>query len=181
MSISSPQLSKVCQSLIKHPVEPEIQVDIKTEIQVEKEVPIPRSDPTDGDIIPQKSYPAYCTLCKVSAFPVTGHLNGNRHKENLKSQGKKAGNSSKFTISSKFVITDPTQNPNYIHCVLCEVFCGNQKTWDSHFNGKRHNQNQGNLLRGIEKKTVTREGISIFLLINVFFPVTNFLKGTKMV
>ena len=116
-------------------------LDIKTEMQVEKEVPIPRSDPTDGDIIPQKSYPAYCTLCKVSAFPVTGHLNGNRHRENLKSQGKKAGNSSKFTISSKFVITDPTQNPNYIHCVLCEVFCGNQKTWDSHFNGKRHKQN----------------------------------------
>ena len=41
-------------------------IDIKTEMQVEKEVPIPRSDPTDGDIIPQKSYPAYCTLCKVS-------------------------------------------------------------------------------------------------------------------
>ena len=46
-------------------------LDIKTEMQVEKEVPIPRSDPKDGDIIPQKSYPAYCTLCKVSAFPVT--------------------------------------------------------------------------------------------------------------
>ena len=42
-------------------------------MQVEKEVPIPRSsDPTDGDIIPQKSYPAYCTLCKVSGAKYLG-------------------------------------------------------------------------------------------------------------
>ena len=80
---------------------------------------------------------AFCSLCQARV-PVNNnvgalddHLNGKKHKKNLKE---------KCTIpeinSTNFIITDPTQMPYY--CSLCEVFCGSENSWGLHLNGKQH-------------------------------------------
>ena len=143
--------------------------------EVKKEVPVPKSDLKNDEII-EKSHSAYCTLCKVllRVGALDDHLNGKKHKKNLKE---------KCTMteinSTNFIITEPTQMPYY--CTLCEVFCGSENSWGLHLNGKQHDmtmlhyelcniqKENGNDLAGKEHTVVGPSTDPAPLIISYFF------------
>ena len=85
----------------------------------------------------EKTSLAFCSLCQAR-IPLKGnvgalddHLNGKKHKKNLKEKS-----TMPEINSTNFIITNPSKMPYY--CSLCEVFCGSENSWGLHLNGKQH-------------------------------------------